>query len=464
MWTADQYMCYTVFSMMFLEKQKQKHTKILIGVVTIVATLLLPLGTFATTDANTNASNTNSAVHSATPVPETNTNSTPTNTDATMPPSGTATTPDVADLQQQIRDKQAAIDQLNEQQKTYENALGKKRQESLSLQNEIGIIDTQVSAANVRITRLGLELDSLQLEIDSLNLQIQEKQIEIEQQKSRLGELVRVVNRNSNRSTLEVAMLNSSFSDYYSQLKYLESVELEAEHGLSQIQSLKSEFEAKQQEKTDKRTESEQTKNQLELQRKDLQSQQNYRTTLLAQTQNSEAQYQDLLNQAKQEQLNASADIQSIEAQIRQRLAGNNELPSGPTTLIWPITSRTITSYFHDPNYIFRRYFEHPAIDIATPQGTPIRAAATGYVGQAKNSGMGYSYIMLVHGNDLSTVYGHVSSIAVVQNDFVVQGQVIGYTGGTPGTPGAGNLTTGPHLHFEVRSGGIPVNPLSYLP
>lgn len=454
---------------MFLAKQKQKHATVFIGIVAMAAALLLPLGTFAVTDANTNAANTNTDVtnsntSSNTNSSDINTNSAPTNSDVTAPPSGTTSSPDTSDLEQQIRDKQAAIDQLNEQQKTYEGALVQKRQESLSLQNEIGILDTQVSNTNVTITILGLELDSLKLEIDALNLQIQDKETEVDQQKSRLGELIRVVNRNSNRSVLEITLLNSSFSDYYNQLKYLESVGIEAERSISQIQSLKAEFEAKQSVKADKRTESEQKKNQLELQRKDLQSQQDYRTTLLAQTQNSEAQYEDLLNQAKQEQLNASADIQVIEAQIRQRLAEKNELPSGPTTFIWPVASHTITAYFHDPDYIFRRYFEHPAIDVAAPQGSPIRAAATGYVGQAKNSGMGYSYIMLVHGNDLSTVYGHVSSISVVQNDFVVQGQVIGYSGGTPGTAGAGRLTTGPHLHFEVRSGGIPVNPLGYLP
>lgn len=448
--------------MIFPLKQKRKVRKVLLGIPTISAMLFLPLLAFA--DDSLSNTNTNTATGN-TNIANTNTATAPSDSTATPTPSGTTTSPDVADLQQQIRDKQAAIDQLNEQQKTYEGALAKKRQESLSLQNEVGILDTQVSSANVTISKLGLELDALKLEIDALNLQIQDKETEIGQQKSRLGELIRVANRNSNRSVLEITLLNSSFSDYYNQLKYLESVELEAERSLTQIQSLKAEFEAKQQEKTDKRTESEQKKNQLELQRKDLQSQQDYRTELLAKTQNSESQYEDLLNQAKQEQLNADADIQSLEAQMRQRLAGNNELPAGPTTFIWPVPSRTITAYFHDPNYYFKKSLgEHGAIDIATPQGTPIRAAATGYVVKAFNAGMGYSRIWIAHGNDLTTVYGHVSSISVVTNDFVVQGQVIGYSGGTPGTPGAGVFTTGPHLHFEVHSGGIPVNPLSYLP
>jgi len=71
---------------------------------------------------------------------------------------------------------------------------------------------------------------------------------------------------------------------------------------------------------------------------------------------------------------------------------------------------------------------------------------------------------MIIHGNGLSTVYGHVSAVYVKTDEYVVQGQAIGRTGGTPGTPGSGPWTTGPHLHFEVRSNGLPVNPESYLP
>ena len=130
---------------------------------------------------------------------------------------------------------------------------------------------------------------------------------------------------------------------------------------------------------------------------------------------------------------------------------------------IWPVPPVAITAYFHDPSYP-KKWGVHNAVDIRAKQYTEIHAPANGYVFQTKDNGMGYSYIILAHKNKLVTVYGHVSEILVKPGTVVKQGDVIGLSGGMPGTKGAGWQTTGSHLHFEVWHDGEQVDPLDYLP
>lgn len=100
----------------------------------------------------------------------------------------------------------------------------------------------------------------------------------------------------------------------------------------------------------------------------------------------------------------------------------------------------------------------HRAIDIALATGAPIKAADTGYIVAAGWSNDGYgNYIVIDHGNGFQTLYAHLSKIFVKPGDVVGQGTIIGHMGST-------GRSTGPHLHFEIRKGGIQLNPLSYLP
>ena len=98
----------------------------------------------------------------------------------------------------------------------------------------------------------------------------------------------------------------------------------------------------------------------------------------------------------------------------------------------------------------------HEGIDIAAPSGTSVVASASGTIVVSGWMG-GYGNLVVVdHGGGVATAYGHLSGFAAFSGSYVSQGQTIGYVGST-------GHSTGPHLHFEVRVGGSPVDPLGYL-
>jgi murein DD-endopeptidase MepM/ murein hydrolase activator NlpD len=147
----------------------------------------------------------------------------------------------------------------------------------------------------------------------------------------------------------------------------------------------------------------------------------------------------------------------ALAASLRARQSGQALVPSGHGVLSVPIPGAPITSGFGPRVHpIYGDVRMHTGIDFGASSGTPIRAAADGVVVSAGPLG-GYGNATVIdHGNGLATLYGHQSSIAVSPGQHVGRGQVIGYVGCT-------GLCTGPHLHFEVRVRGTPVDPMQYL-
>jgi len=371
----------------------------------------------------------------------------------------------VEELQSQIDLKKSEIDAIDAKIKEYKSQIEAKKRESDTLKNQIIILEDQQAAALLEINKLEIKTNQIELEITANEIEIAKL---IEQQtlmKDRIAELIREINKQDDKTYLEIVLLYNNISEFFNHITYLGDIEEGLQVDLDHLQRLTEKLNTEQQNLTVRKTNLLTIKKELEEQKARLESQQYAKNLLLDETQSSERKYQSLVNQEKALQNSINNEITNLENTLRERLASDQQLGDiSKNGLIWPVPSRYITAGFHDTNYPFRNIFEHPAIDIRANQGTPIRAAASGYIARAKNAGMGYSYIMLVHANGISTVYGHVSQINVQEDTYVVQGEVIGLSGGIPGTPGAGNLTTGPHLHFEVRLNGIPVNPVNYLP
>ena len=147
------------------------------------------------------------------------------------------------------------------------------------------------------------------------------------------------------------------------------------------------------------------------------------------------------------------AESEALAARIRaaqQQSSGSSAQVVGSGQFSWPV-SGSVTSGFGS-----RWGRMHEGIDIAVGQGTPVHAAAAGtviYAGWMEGYG---NLVAIDHGNGLSTAYGHNSALACSVGQTVSAGQVIAYSGST-------GHSTGPHVHFEVRVNGSPVDPLGYL-
>lgn len=124
--------------------------------------------------------------------------------------------------------------------------------------------------------------------------------------------------------------------------------------------------------------------------------------------------------------------------------------------LSWPVRGRISSPYGWREHPIYKRRQFHGGIDIAVPTGTEIRAAASGKVLKAENMGSFGLGVILDHGHQVTTWYGHNSRLLVKAGERVVKGQVIAYSGNT-------GVSTGPHLDFRIKVNGNTVNPVYWL-
>ena len=130
-----------------------------------------------------------------------------------------------------------------------------------------------------------------------------------------------------------------------------------------------------------------------------------------------------------------------------------NPYYSGVAFLLAPVTGGCVTSVFGEA----RNTSYHKGIDIAKPAGESVKCALDGIVTFAGYNYGGYGNLVIIqHEDNMETYYAHLSDIYVSQGQSINEGDIIGAVGST-------GYSTGPHLHFELRVGGTPVDPMGYI-
>lgn len=166
------------------------------------------------------------------------------------------------------------------------------------------------------------------------------------------------------------------------------------------------------------------------------------------------ASFEEALGLENENNLTISARLENLNLTNDQQQGILNQIPNG-----WPITNKGVTGKFGWREHpILKRKEFHPGIDLAASIGTPIYAPASGVVEFSGYSNNGYGYnVILLHNFGFKSVFAHMMRKDVVKaGDFVNKGDLIGYTGNT-------GLSTGPHLHYEVRFINKTLEPLYFL-
>lgn len=350
----------------------------------------------------------------------------------------------------------------------------KKEQAAKALESElkekVTVVQSQISVLKGQIAEVQNSIGLKEQEIAAKEQQITEKEAEIADQWGDFKQHMAAMQEL--RDGGSVAML-SAVNDLYELLTFnevMQDISIKDTEILDNMKNAKEALESDKLTLESQRSELQSKKADLDAQNSQMRAKQNELNSSVAAAQMSAAEAQQAQKDAQAAIESDEMNYEAVKKQIQKMIAA--AAASKPTLsftgFICPLKSysRISSEYGWRKNPVTGVNKLHAGTDFAAPGGTPIYAAASGYVQVAGWSSGGYgNYVIIYHGkmsdgNQYSTLYGHMRSVATSAGKYVQRGEVIGYVGST------GN-STGNHLHLEVWKGGSKanaVNPRGYIP
>ncbi len=350
----------------------------------------------------------------------------------------------------------------------------KKEQAAKALESElkekVTVVQSQISVLKGQIAEVQNSIGLKEQEIAVKEQQITEKEAEIADQWGNFKQHMAAMQEL--RDGGSVAML-SAVNDLYELLTFnevMQDISIKDTEILDNMKNAKEALESDKLTLESQRSELQSKKADLDAQNSQMRAKQNELNSSVAAAQMSAAEAQQAQKDAQAAIESDEMNYEAVKKQIQKMIAA--AAASKPTLsftgFICPLKSysRISSEYGWRKNPVTGVNKLHAGTDFAAPGGTPIYAAASGYVQVAGWSSGGYgNYVIIYHGkmsdgNQYSTLYGHMRSVATSAGKYVQQGEIIGYVGST------GN-STGNHLHLEVWKGGSKanaVNPRGYIP
>jgi len=365
-----------------------------------------------------------------------------------------------ADLQSELEAKQQKLEEVGERKGVLTSTISRYGEEIEQLTGEVAAIRSREAEVRARLEAKQAELDQAVAELDSAQERLAELRSRLKRALVALRERLVAMYETGSPDLLSVIVGSGDFDDLAARTEYLDRLHGMDEAVVGRVRDLRDQVQ-------DLVARLRSAKERIEAARDAIASEEQ---ALVAARSALQSRQQQLVaargkREAALEQISAHEEeldghIAELQGELAAQLAatGATPLPAGPIVggsggLIWPVDGAVVSGF--GPRWGSM----HEGVDIAVPEMTPIRAAASGTViatqSEAESGGYG-NFTCIDHGGGLSTCYAHQSSFAVAPGQSVSQGDVIGYTGCT-------GHCLGPHLHFEVRINGSPTDPMGYL-
>ncbi len=364
-----------------------------------------------------------------------------------------------AELQQKLEQARSKIDAAKQKKATLGEQISGLDGRLAAIQQQLDGLGDQIAGVESKLSVTREKLAVLRKELRLKRLELEEAQAEFKLEQTNFEARVVLSYKSDDLSYVDVILASSSFEDLLSRANVIRDL-------IQGNDDLVGDLEAKRDEVDAEKDAIARREGEVADAARVLQQKSDELAALRAAQAASQAAALSVRRQKKGALAGVNEDLAELERQENRLLAESAALTSvvggagstggGSGSLGWPVSGPVVSPFGWRVHPILGYRKFHTGIDIAVGYGVPIHASAAGSVIYATWMG-GYGNVIIVdHGDGLSTLYAHQSSLAVGTGARVARGQTVGYVGST-------GFSTGPHLHFEVRVNGNPVDPMGYL-
>lgn len=344
--------------------------------------------------------------------------------------------------------EQDRLNEVNQQKNQTQSQLNEGKKEAKKLNNEIADLEKQINAAEKEIKNIQGDIGKTKSSIATAEKNLTKVKEEMVEQNDNMNERLVAMYKNDDASIIEVLLGSADINEFLTNLDMVQKIydsdvellkTMQANHDKiekqkKELEAMKAKLVAQQEAQKVKQQSLESSQDTVEGKKADVEKN---NAALAAQV--------DAFNK----------EAAALEAQIRA-LQGNETYSGG--ALGWPVpgVTRTTSEFGYRVHPILKTKKLHTGLDIGAPKNSTVVAAADGTVIMAGWNNSYGNVVMIDHGSGIVTVYAHNTSLLVSKGQKVTRGQSISKSGTT-------GMSTGPHVHFEVRVNGAYQNPRNYL-